>query len=151
MPKYDSPGIAPAIFYKPGACPIRSVTHRIGGKWPMLVLCHLSFGDHRFTQLLGAIPDISQRMLTQTLRRLEEDGLVVRTVTAEVPPRVDYALSESGKSLLPILQDLLHWGARNRSEIETSRLAYEAAHPVKQMPTTRNQPSNRDLLMRRPA
>ena len=151
MAKYDNPGIAPDIFYRPDACPIRSVTHRIGGKWPMLVLCHLSFGDHRFTQLLGAIPDISQRMLTQTLRRLEEDGLVIRTVTAEVPPRVDYALSESGKSLLPVLQDLLHWSARNRPEIETSRLAYEAAHPVKRTAPTRNRPSNRDILVRRSA
>ncbi len=130
MTRYSSPDIAPPFFYDVTACPIRSVTHRIGGKWPMLVLCHLSFGDHRFTQLLGAIPDISQRMLTQTLRRLEEDGLVIRTVTAEVPPRVDYALSETGISLLPVLQELLRWGGRNRSRIEASRSAYAAQHPA---------------------
>ncbi len=94
----------------------------------MLTLAHLSFGSHRFSELLGAIPDVSQRMLTQTLRRLERDGLIERIAQATVPPRVDYTLTELGRTLLPALQTLLEWSATHRDTIDAARASYDAAH-----------------------
>ena len=85
-----SPGIAPDIFYDLDFCPIRSIFASLGGKWSILILSHLNFGTHRFSEILGAIPDISQRMLTQTLRALEGDGMLIREARATIPPRVDY-------------------------------------------------------------
>ena len=125
MPKtYPKPDIAPPIFYQLDACPVREVLQYHINKWSILTLAHLSFGSHRFSELLGAIPDVSQRMLTQTLRRLERDGLVERTAQATVPPRVDYALTETGRTILPALQALLEWGASHRPQIEAARAAY---------------------------
>ena len=118
------PNIAPPIFYQQEACPIRNVLQPHLGKWPVLTLMHLSFGQHRFTQLLHAIPDISQRMLTQTLRNLEKDGLISRRVTASIPPRVDYDLTKLGQTILPILEGFLSWGAKNRAHIEQNRENY---------------------------
>jgi len=119
------PNIAPSIFYKMELCPIRSIVARISGKWPLLIIAHLSFGKHRFSELLNGIPDISQRMLTQTLRTLERDGLVKRTVIASIPPRVDYELSERGYDFVPILQPMMQWGLENRKQIEISQTAYD--------------------------
>ena len=115
------PNIAPPIFYEQEACPIRNVLQQHLGKWPILTLTHLSFGQHRFTELLHGIPDISQRMLTQTLRNLEKDGLISRTVTPSIPPRVDYDLTPLGNTILPTLESLLEWGATHRKEIEYNR------------------------------
>lgn len=118
---YPAPGKAPAIFYELEMCPIRSILGRLGRKWPSLVLCHLSFGTHRFSELRGAIPDISQRMLAQTLRELERDGLVSRDEYPGMPPRVDYALTQLGESYIAPLQAMLSWGATHKSRIETIR------------------------------
>ena len=129
MAERTPPGIAPSIFYKLELCPIRSVIANVSGKWPLLVLAHLSFGQHRFSELLHGIPDISQRMLTQTLRGLESDGLVSRRVHGTIPPRVDYDLTPRGKTLLPIIQNLMQWGLENRRDIEQSRLKTEDNTP----------------------
>lgn len=120
------PGIAPSIFYKTALCPIRAVIAQMSGKWPLLIMVHLSFGKHRFSELLNGIPDISQRMLTQTLRNLERHGLVVRSVTASIPPRVDYELTDRGHSFIPVLQSVLQWGLEARKDIEVSRDHYDA-------------------------
>ena len=121
------PKIAPSIFYKTELCPIRHVISRLSGKWPLLILAHLSFGTHRFSELLNGIPDISQRMLTQTLRSLERDGLVNRRATASIPPRVDYELTARGETFLPMLQSMMQWGFENRSAIEDTMAEYDGA------------------------
>jgi len=130
--------IAPPIFYQLDACPIRHVLQPHLGKWPILVLTHLSFGQHRFTQLLNGIPDISQRMLTQTLRNLEKDGLISRHVTASIPLRVDYDLTALGGTILPTLEGLLAWGATNRVKIEQNREDYEKLAAIKAAPVAKS-------------
>ena len=95
-------------------CPIRNLLCRLGDKWSMLVLISLNTnGVMRFSDLQRSIGDISQRMLTVTLRSLEADGLVSRTIYPEVPPRVEYALTVSGESLMPHIGSLVDW-ATNR-------------------------------------
>ncbi len=112
-------------------CPIRNVLSRISCKWPMLVLFTLSQrGTLRFNTLRRALPDISQKMLTATLRTLEEDGLVVRQVYAEVPPRVEYGLTERARSLLPILDELVDWAHSNMAAIMRDRQRHAGGEPV---------------------
>ncbi len=103
-------------------CPIRNILARISDKWSLLVLYTLS--NHnvlRFNALLREIPDISQKVLTNTLRTLEEDGYISRTVFAEVPPRVEYALTERGQSLLPHIDSLIVWAKANMAAIMKDR------------------------------
>lgn len=88
----------------------------IGGKWKPIILHMLSAGTMRFGELKKNIPLVSQKMLTQQLRELELDGIVSRTIYAEVPPRVEYFLTERGATLKPILQDLYRWGQVHASE-----------------------------------
>lgn len=103
-------------------CPIRNILSRIGDKWSMLVLYTLSQQSVcRFNQLQRSIPDISQKMLTSTLKTLEADGIVDRKVYPEVPPRVEYSISKRGDTLLPILQDLINWAALNMKKIVKDR------------------------------
>lgn len=103
-------------------CPIRNILSRIGDKWSMLVLYTLSQQPVcRFNQLQRSIPDISQKMLTSTLKTLEADGIVDRKVYPEVPPRVEYSISKRGDTLLPILQDLINWAALNMKKIVKDR------------------------------
>ena len=98
-------------FYTNDNCPIRDVLSRLGDKWSMLVLVTLNAnGTMRFCDVHKAIADISQRMLTVTLRTLEADGLISRKVYAEVPPRVEYSLTELEQSLKPILDAMWTWG-----------------------------------------
>lgn len=112
-------------------CPIRNVLSRINCKWPMLVLFTLSQrGTLRFNTLRRALPDISQKMLTATLRTLEEDGLVVRQVYAEVPPRVEYGLTERARSLLPILDELVDWAHSNMAAIMRDRKRHAGGEPT---------------------
>lgn len=112
-------------------CPIRNVLSRISCKWPMLVLFTLSQrGTLRFNTLRRALPDISQKMLTATLRTLEEDGLVVRQVYAEVPPRVEYGLTERARSLLPILDELVDWAHSNMVAIMRDRQRHACGEPA---------------------
>ena len=120
------PNIAPAAYYDPTLCPVRAVLSQIGDKWSLLVFAHLRFGRHRFSELLGALPDISQRMLTQTLRKLEREGFVERTVTPSTPPRVDYELTELGHSLIVPLSALSDWAMENRAKVEEARARFDA-------------------------
>ena len=97
-------------FHRDGICPIRDVLSRLGDKWSMLVLVTLNAnGTMRFGDIHKTIDDISQRMLTVTLRTLEADGLVERKAYAEVPPRVEYCLTEMGHSLIPHVEALVGW------------------------------------------
>lgn len=107
-------------------CPIRNVLSRISGKWPTLIMLVLGEKQHslRFKEISEAIPDISQRMLTITLRNLEADGMVTRKVFAEIPPRVEYQLTERGQSYLPILNKLVDWAVDNINEIIADRRKY---------------------------
>lgn len=106
-------------------CPIRNILSRIGDKWSMLVLYTLETDEaKRFKELQRNIPDISQKMLTATLRMLEADGLVKREAFAEVPPRVEYSLSDKGKTLLPHINALLSWATDNMDDIYESRRRY---------------------------
>jgi len=101
-------------FHHTGLCPIRDVLSRLGDKWSMLVLVTLNVnGTMRFNEIFRTLDDISQRMLTVTLRTLEADGLVHRQVYPEVPPRVEYGLTEKGRSLMPSLQNLIDWAEMN--------------------------------------
>lgn len=103
-------------------CPVRNILSRVGDKWSMLVLCTLNFsGVMRFKELQRAVPDISQKMLTVTLRTLEEDGLVERKVYPQVPPRVEYTLTERSHSLLPHIMSLIEWAKANMSEVMADR------------------------------
>ncbi len=125
MSKRTPPNIAPDEFYDTACCPIRGVLAHIGDKWSLLVITHLGFGRHRFSELLNALPDISQRMLTQTLRKLEREGLVSRTVNPTTPPRVDYALTDLGRSLVDPLTTLSRWAKSRKAEIEGARAAFD--------------------------
>lgn len=129
--RYPAPGKAPDIFYQQENCPVRNVLGQLGRKWPSLILCHLSFGSHRFSELRGAIPDISQRMLSQSLRELERDGLITRETQGGVPPRVDYALTPLGESFIAPLQGILNWGAKHQGRIDVIRRAYDAEVAIK--------------------
>lgn len=96
------------------SCPIRNVISRFSGKWSMLILCVLAENETtRFNEIGKAIPDISPKVLAETLRSLEADGLISRTVYAEVPPRVEYALTQRGHSLMPHIRDLIAWALAN--------------------------------------
>ena len=106
-------------------CPIRNVLSRAGDKWSMLVLFTLESNDNqRFKELQRNIPDISQKMLTATLKMLEADGLIRREVFPEVPPRVEYSLTKKGNSLLPLIDNLLSWASENMEDIIESRRKY---------------------------
>lgn len=106
-------------------CPIRNVLSRVGDKWSMLVLFTLESNDtQRFKELQRNIPDISQKMLTATLKMLEADGLIRREVFPEVPPRVEYSLTKKGNSLLPLIDNLLSWASENMEDIIESRRKY---------------------------
>ena len=107
-------------------CPIRNILVRIGGKWTLAVLYTLGGSDSpmRFRDIEQKNPDCSQKMLTQTLRGLEADGLVSRTVYAEMPPRVEYALTDRGRSFMPVMQQLLDWAYNNLHDIVTDREKY---------------------------
>ncbi len=110
------------------ACPIREVLDRVAGKWSILVIITAANGPVRFTELERSIEGISRRMLTLTLRNLERDGLLTRTVYATVPPRVEYQLTDIARDLHQLLLSLTDWAERNRGEIMTSRADYDAAH-----------------------
>jgi DNA-binding HxlR family transcriptional regulator len=99
-------------------CSVESVIGVIGGRWKCVVLFHLTPGTLRFGELRRALPNVTQRMLTLTLRELEEDGLVRRTVYAEVPPRVEYDLTPWGRSIEPILVAMREWGERYKRRLQ---------------------------------
>lgn len=107
-------------------CPVRDVLSRIGDKWSVLVIVTLhTNGVMRFSDIDRSIGDISQRMLAVTLRTLEADGLVKRQVYAEVPPRVEYCLTEMGISLIPHLHGLISWAEKHMNVIKDSRQIFD--------------------------
>lgn len=113
-------------------CPIRNILARLCDKWSLLVIFTLDRSGEptmRFKALQRAIPDISQKMLTVTLRTLEEDGYVTRTVYPEVPPRVEYALTERTRSLLPHIDALIGWAQENKDAIMDDRRKATATPP----------------------
>lgn len=116
----DLSGHAPACFV------VSDTLARLGDKWSMLLVLLLRGGTRRFGELRRLIPGISQRMLTLTLRNLERDGLVKRTLLPSVPPRVDYELTALGQSLCRALEVLGDWAAAHESEIRSARRAFDA-------------------------
>jgi DNA-binding HxlR family transcriptional regulator len=106
-------------------CEIRDLLDRLANKWSLLVVELLGEGTRRFTELRREIDGISQRMLTRTLRQLERDGLVHRTVYPVVPPRVDYELTPLGATLLDTIAPLVAWARAHRDEIAAARAAYD--------------------------
>ncbi|MGW4636161.1 winged helix-turn-helix transcriptional regulator [Nocardia sp. NPDC004415] len=110
-------------------CGIRDVLDRVGDKWSVLVIVELARGPRRFRELQRGIHGISQRMLTLTLRRLERDGLLTRTVYPTVPAQVDYRLTPTGATLTHLVEALATWSLTHRETIAESRLAYDTTHP----------------------
>lgn len=111
-------------------CPVRDVLDRIGDKWSVLILMMLAREPKRFSALNKAVGDISKRMLTQTLRALQRDGLVERTVYPTTPPRVDYRLTDLGRSALVPLAGLIVWADKCHEEIRTSRDTFDKEEAV---------------------
>ncbi|MGW4467877.1 winged helix-turn-helix transcriptional regulator [Micromonospora sp. NPDC004704] len=112
---------------------MRSVLARVGDKWSVVVICELGKGSRRFNELRRLAYPITQRMLSATLRGLERDGVVTRTVHPTVPPQVEYALAPAGQTLLTIVQDLAGWTEQNLDGIRATRVAYDRRY---QDPTT---------------
>lgn len=118
----------PGNLHEPEDCrAVSEVLARVGDKWTVLVVATLGDGPRRFNELRRALGSISQRMLTLTLRGLERDGLVTRTVHATVPPRVDYELTRLGRSLLEPVSALGTWARRNRPAIHSARQRFDDA------------------------
>jgi DNA-binding HxlR family transcriptional regulator len=107
------------------ACPTRQVINRIGDRWSLLVLYALDGGTLRFQELRRAVEGVSQKMLTQTLRLLERDGLVRRQVYATVPPRVEYSLTPLGRSLAGHIAGIREWAYANMTGIEAARAEFD--------------------------
>ena len=106
---------------------VADILSRIGDKWTVFVVRSLSDGPRRFTEIKRLINGISQRMLTLTLRGLERDGFVTRTVTPTIPPRVDYELTEIGRTLIEPLNTIGEWATTHRQQVEDARAAYDEA------------------------
>ena len=98
------------------SCPVTFCLSVIGGKWKPVILFCIAHGVDRFGAMQRAVPGITKQMLTKQLRELEDDGLITRTVFAQVPPRVDYALTDVGKSVLPVIEKMADWGKANMTK-----------------------------------
>ncbi|MEO1732047.1 MAG: helix-turn-helix domain-containing protein [Pseudomonadota bacterium] len=114
-----------SVAYDPEICPVRHVLDGIGDKWTILILTCLKQRSQRFSELRREIPDVSQKMLTQTLRKLERDGLINRHVTPSIPPRVDYELTAMGQSLVAQLEPLAMWALSHLDAISAARHEYD--------------------------
>jgi DNA-binding HxlR family transcriptional regulator len=112
-------------------CPARKLLERISDKWVSLVLAALADGPRRYNDLSRKIAGVSQKMLTQTLRSLERDGLVSRTVIPAVPVRVDYALTPLGHTLLPVMREIKRWAESHIEEVESARADYDHLSPAR--------------------
>jgi DNA-binding HxlR family transcriptional regulator len=124
----------PELQHTPANCHAREILARVGDKWSVYVIHVLGHrGTVRFNDLKHAVDGISQRMLTVTLRGMERDGLVMRTVYPEVPPRVEYALTPLGKTLRQLVRGLVAWSGDHLKEVDEARAEYDARHasPVK--------------------
>ncbi|MES9990080.1 MAG: helix-turn-helix domain-containing protein [Candidatus Thiodiazotropha endolucinida] len=113
------------VFHNNDECPIRNVIAQIGDKWSVLILFALVEGADRFNSLKSRVVGISQRMLTQTLRDLEREGYVNRTVYPEVPVKVEYELTSMGRDIVKPLYQLVSWAETHHDEIKRSRKAYD--------------------------
>ena len=123
----EGTSVLPRNLHEPEDCrAVSEVLSRVGDKWTVLVVWTLGDGSKRFNELRKALGSISQRMLTLTLRALERDGLVTRTVFPTIPPRVDYELTELGRSLLDPVSELGSWARKNRPAIEKARQRFDA-------------------------
>jgi DNA-binding HxlR family transcriptional regulator len=131
----EGTSVLPSNLHEPEHCQAASeVLARVGDKWTVLVVWTLGDGPKRFNELRKGLGSISQRMLTLTLRALERDGLVTRTVFATIPPRVDYELTKLGRSLLGPVSELGLWARKNRSAIQNSRQRYDNVSRTKSRP-----------------
>lgn len=121
--------LTPGIVGSPyrADCPTRRILDRIGDRWTVLIVGALGDGPARFSELRRRIEGVSQKMLTQTLRGLERDGLVTRTVFPEVPVRVEYALTEAGRSLQAPLRALEEWSIQHLTDVSASQQAFDRA------------------------
>jgi len=120
--------VLPGNLHEPEDCrAVSAVLARVGDKWTVLVVSTLGDGPRRFNELRKALGSISQRMLTLTLRGLERDGLVTRTVFPTIPPRVDYELTKLGRSLLDPVTELELWARRNRVAMDAARRRFDSA------------------------
>jgi DNA-binding HxlR family transcriptional regulator len=108
-------------------CPTRQVLDRIADKWTVLVIRRLSHGTLRFAQLRRSIDGISQKVLTNTLRGLERDGIVTRRIYASVPPRVEYTLTDLGRSLCDMVEGICGWAEANIEHVQEARAVYDQA------------------------
>jgi DNA-binding HxlR family transcriptional regulator len=117
-----------ALEYSPYAadCPTRQLLDRIGDRWTVLTIGALEDGPQRYSAIASRVEGVSQKMLTQTLRALERDGLVTRTVFPEIPPHVEYELTALGRSLGTVLATLADWSVDNMDDVETARESYDA-------------------------
>jgi DNA-binding HxlR family transcriptional regulator len=125
--RQEGTGVIPGNLHEPEDCrAVSEVLSRVGDKWTVLVVSTLGDGPRRFNELRRALGSISQRMLTLTLRSLERDGLITRTVFPTIPPRVDYELTRLGRSLLDPVSELGLWARRNRPAIQDARKRFDA-------------------------
>src|SRR6266581_9080862 len=125
-PRQEGTSLIPSNLHVPEDCrAVSEVLSRVGDKWTVLVVSTLGDGSKRFNELRRALGSISQRMLTLTLRGLERDGLVTRTVFPTVPPRVDYALTKLGRSLLEPVTGLALWVRKHRPAIDNARQRFD--------------------------
>lgn len=115
---------------EPSACRARAVLQRVGDKWSMLVIDLLGQGTKRFSELHRSVDGITARMLTVTLRGLERDGIVTRTIHPVIPPRVEYDLTPMGLTLLDTIGQLVGWADSHLPEISAAQAAYDAKHPA---------------------
>jgi DNA-binding HxlR family transcriptional regulator len=111
-------------------CPSRQVLAALSDKWVTLVLTALAASPQRYSELSRTIAGVSQKMLTQTLRTLERDGLVTRTITPAVPVRVDYQLTPLGRTLLPVVRAIKDWSETHIAEVQAARAAYGRSTPI---------------------
>ncbi|UFH52394.1 helix-turn-helix domain-containing protein [Spirosoma sp. KNUC1025] len=108
--------------FNPNHCPVTHCLNRIGGKWKIMIIYAISRSSNRFSSLQRAMPDISKQMLVNQLRELEEDKIIERIIYAEIPPRVEYKITEYGQSLFPIINVMQEWGIHDMKSERTERM-----------------------------
>jgi len=139
------------LEHTPANCHAREMLVRVGDKWSVYVINVLgNAGTLRFNELRSQVDGISQRMLTVTLRGMERDGLVKRTVYPEVPPRVEYALTKLGGTLRQLVRGLVEWSGAHLNEVDAARGSYDARNrrPLKPLPLERNQSTRKNSSSR---
>jgi len=107
--------------YNPGNCPVVYCLNKIGNRWKLLIIHYIRLGHNRYSTLQKVIPDISRQTLTNQLRELEADGILERIIYAQIPPKVEYKLTELGISLQPIIKEMSQWGLKHQPLEETNK------------------------------